>query len=384
MKTVRKKYSTNDIVFNHAKDKYALEIPEKFFKDGCVPDEFNYCSKRQGFKRYTTDYIEEVKQNLARDQTNLENRIAAHVKKLMGMFLKYKSTWLDFCSVLKEFDCLISLSEVSFSSSGKLQMNRPIIENKGRYQKAFMNLKESKHYTLALMNDNFVENDIVLGDPASISLLTGSNMAGKSTLMKQVCIIAIMGQIGCYVPCKSAHFTVVDKVFSRIGASDRLNLGKSTFYIELEDMKHMVEQGTESSLCIVDELGRGTSVSEGVAIASAFLGELSNMKLRCMFSTHLHNLLKFTRQDGNIKYQKMAIIIDEDNELNFVHKLQEGATKSSFGLKVAKLAGIEEKIIERAKEKSLQYDAKMIGNYLETDKVYKHIMRELDLTDLVL
>jgi DNA mismatch repair protein MSH6 len=251
----------------------------------------------------------------------LENRIASHVKKLMQNFLKHKETWLNFCSILKEFDCLISLSEVSFQSDDHLNMHRPVIESKGRYKKAFMKLEGSKHFTLALMNPNFVQNDIELGDPASISLLTGSNMAGKSTLMKQVCLIAIMGQIGCYVPCESAHFTVVDKIFSRIGASDRLNLGKSTFYIELEDMKHMVEQGTNSSLCIVDELGRGTSVSEGVAIASAFLSELSNMKLRCMFSTHLHNLLKFTRQDGNIKYQKMAILIGEDNELNFVHKL---------------------------------------------------------------
>lgn len=209
-------------------------------------------------------------------------------------------------------------------------------------------------------------------------------MAGKSTLMKQVCIVVIMGQIGCYVPCKYANFSVVDRVFSRVGASDRLNLGKSTFFIELEDMKRMVDEATEDSLCIVDELGRGTSLTEGVAIASAFLSELSSMRLRCFFSTHLHNLLKFSRQDSNIKYQKMSILIDEDGKLNFVHKLEDGATKSSFGIKVAKLAGIEDSIIERAKEKSLMYDAKMIGNYLETDEVYKTIMSEIGLQNLII
>jgi DNA mismatch repair protein MSH6 len=236
---------------------------------------------------------------------------------------------------------------------------------------------------MALHNSSFVPNDVSIGgqDP-SLLLLTGANMGGKSTIMRQVCINTILGQIGCYCAAEEAEFTLVDRIFTRIGANDKLELGKSTFYVEMEDMHLMSKYGTEDSLCIVDELGRGTDALEGTAIASSFMEMLSNLRSRTIFTSHFHMLFRFARDDPNIDYYKMKIYLDEYGDINFLYKLERGVTESSFGIQVAKIAGIKDDILTNAEAMSLKFDRGMVGVFEETDKLWKNIVEEfnIDLT----
>ena len=194
LEDLRKKHSARQMNYIYGKDmmSYLIEVPEGLFSQKQVPSELIFCNKRVGFQRYTTDFINSVKEGLIDSKNKANARIASHSKKLMGLLLKSKTKWLDFIAILMELDCLISLADVSFKS-GSLQMCRPLIESRGPGQQSFLHLEQSRHFTLALANPNFVANDVVLGNGSTVSLLTGSNMAGKSTLMKQVCIAVIMG-----------------------------------------------------------------------------------------------------------------------------------------------------------------------------------------------
>ena len=155
-------------------------------------------------------------------------------------------------------------------------MCRPKIAQRREGQNSLTKFKNSTLYQLSIQKSNFIPNDVAIGGEAeSFLLLTGANMGGKSTLMRQICINTILGQIGCYVAAEAAEFTIVDRIFTRIGINDRLVLAKSSFFIEMEDMNLMSQYATEDSLCVVDELGRGTDALQGTAIASSFMEMLS-------------------------------------------------------------------------------------------------------------
>lgn len=151
---------------------------------------------------------------------------------------------------------------------------------------------------------------------------------------------------------EEAEFTLVDRIFTRIGINDRLALAKSSFFIEMEDMNLMAQYATEDSLCVVDELGRGTDALQGTAIASSFMEVLSQLKCRCVFVTHFHHLFLFARNDPNISYNKVDVILDENGDIVFTYKLVPGVTESSFGISVAKIAGLSPDILSNAEKMS--------------------------------
>ena len=176
-------------------------------------------------------------------------------------------------------------------------------------------------------------------------------MGGKSTILRQVCIAAIIAQIGCFVPAKKCVMTLVDRIFTRIGANDKLLEGKSTFYIEMEETKNILENATKNSLIIMDELGRGTSTKDGQIIDKTVLHQIEHKEARCLFTTHYHDIIEWCKKESKIRLSFMEAKIDEENkDIQFKYKFIDGVCPESSGIEVAKLAGLPQKVINIAKE----------------------------------
>lgn len=192
-------------------------------------------------------------------------------------------------------------------------------------------------------------------------LVTGPNMGGKSTILRQNCLAAIMAQIGCFVPCESFRLTPIDRIFTRLGASDRILEGKSTFFVEMEETSNVIKLATHRSLAILDELGRGTSTFDGYSIAHAVLNYVvDELKCRAMFSTHYHMLLDdFKLRPGVGTYHMAYVANEEKDNITFLYKFVKGECPLSFGLNVARMAGIPKSILERAKEKSTEFSSNL-------------------------
>ena len=182
-------------------------------------------------------------------------------------------------------------------------------------------------------------------------------MGGKSTILRQNCLAAILAQIGCFVPCESFTLTPVDRIFTRLGASDRILEGKSTFFVEMEETKNVIQFATFRSLAILDELGRGTSTFDGYSIAHAVLNYIhEKIKCRTMFSTHYHMLLDdFKNKEGIASYHMSYIANEAQDKVTFLYKFVKGECPMSFGINVARMAGIPQSILNIAKTKSTAF-----------------------------
>ena len=222
-------------------------------------------------------------------------------------------------------------------------------------------IEGGRHPTIEKIKpDSFVKNNSDLSIDSRIWLITGPNMAGKSTFLRQNALIAIMAQIGCFVPADKAVIGAVDKIFSRIGSGDDLAKGQSTFMVEMLETSSILAQSTEKSLIILDEVGRGTSTYDGVAIAWSILEHIHNIiKCRCLFATHYHELTDMANFLPALK--NYTVTIEEtNNEILFLHNILQGVTDKSYGVHVAKLAGLHPSVIDRANEILLKFETKDI------------------------
>jgi DNA mismatch repair protein MutS len=224
---------------------------------------------------------------------------------------------------------------------------RPVIDNSLEFK-----IEQGRHpiieNSLISQKQAFIANDCSLTQGKNLWLITGPNMAGKSTFLRQNALIAILAQIGSYVPAKSAHFGVVDKIFSRVGAADDLARGRSTFMVEMVETATILNNSTDRSLIILDEIGRGTSTYDGVSIASACLEFIHDqLKSRALFATHYHELTDLRNQLGNLVCYRMQIK-EWQNKVIFMHKIIEGMADKSYGIHVAELAGLPKSVIQRA------------------------------------
>ena len=204
-----------------------------------------------------------------------------------------------------------------------------------------------------ISNGLFIPNDTYLNDrDSSLLLITGPNMAGKSTYMRQTALLVLMAQAGCFIPCESAHIGVVDRIFTRIGASDNLAQGQSTFYVEMSELSYILNSAGPRSLIILDEIGRVTSTYDGLSIAWAAAEYLCNDKIqiRTLFATHYHELTVLEESHPGVKNLHVDVS-EEDGNIVFLHKIIVGSASRSYGIHVAKLAGIPNKLLERAKDK---------------------------------
>jgi DNA mismatch repair protein MutS len=248
----------------------------------------------------------------------------------------------QLAEIVAEIDVYQSLATVSAANRFK----RPYLTDGYSFQ-----VEQGRHPVVetVMKSGTFVANDTHLGEEDGIVLLiTGPNMAGKSTYMRQVAIIAIMAQIGCFVPAEFANVSLIDRIFTRIGAADDLIAGQSTFMVEMMDIQVMTEKATKRSLVIIDELGRGTSTGEGMAIAQAVI-EFMHDEIGCktLVSTHFHELAHLEETLSSLRNYCMAVK-ESNQQVTFLRKLIPGAADTSYGIYCARIAGLPESIIQRS------------------------------------
>jgi DNA mismatch repair protein MutS len=225
---------------------------------------------------------------------------------------------------------------------------RPVVD-----RSLAIEISEGRHPVLELRHEAtpFVANDVVLdGQEVSCLIVTGPNMAGKSTFMRQCALIVVLAQMGSFVPARRARLGVVDRVFTRIGAQDQLGRGQSTFFVEMTETATILRQATSRSLILLDEIGRGTSTFDGLAIAWAVAEHLHDQRpgAKVLFATHYHELTRLASELGRVRNVHVAVREWRD-EIVFLHKVAPGATDRSYGIQVARLAGLPEKVVARAR-----------------------------------
>jgi DNA mismatch repair protein MutS len=247
-----------------------------------------------------------------------------------------------------------------------------------------------------ITNDLFIDNDTYLdNDTHRISIITGPNMAGKSTYMRQTALIVLLAQIGSFVPASSADIGIVDRIFTRVGASDDLASGQSTFMVEMNEVANILRNATGNSLLILDEIGRGTSTFDGLSIAWAVVEHISNPKLlgaKTLFATHYHELTELEGKLNNVNNYCIAVKENGD-DIVFLRKIVKGGADKSYGIQVAKLAGLPDSVVERAKEilsELLENDISAIAKSITVDtgtttrKKKKEHLDEVDLAQMSL
>lgn len=336
---------------DNGKEIYQMEVPVKVKN---VPRDWRQMSATKQVKRY---YFPEL-ENLVQDLKEAQETHAQIVKQVAGRFFarfdEDYATWLAAVKIIAHLDCLISLAKAS-SALGTPSC-RPTFVHSERSQVTFTNLR---HPTMLTTVDDFIPNDIELGgDSANIDLLTGANAAGKSTILRMTCIAVILAQIGCYVPCESATLSPVDRIMSRLGAHDNIFAGQSTFMVELSETKKILAEATPRSLVILDELGRGTSSYDGVAVAEAVLHHVAT-HVGCVgyFATHYHSLAAEFADHPEVRAKRMAIQVDDENKrVTFLYKLEDGVAEGSFGMHCAAMCGIPAAVIEQAERAAAEWE----------------------------
>ena len=264
-----------------------------------------------------------------------------------NLFIEIRDKVKEYIPNLQEISKVISEIDViqSFALiSEKYNYVRPTLNNKHEIK-----VIDSRHPVVEkVIKDSYVENDIVMDKNTNILLITGPNMAGKSTYMRQLGIITIMAQIGCFVPAKEANLPIFDKIFTRIGASDDLVSGESTFMVEMIEASNAIKNATENSLILFDELGRGTATFDGMSLAQAILEYIhDHIGCKTLFSTHYHELTDLEKNLKKLK-NKHVSAEEKDGNIIFLHKVKDGSVDKSYGINVAKLAGLPNEVITRA------------------------------------
>jgi len=296
-------------------------------------------------ERYITAELKEYEEKILGAEekiTSLENRIYA---SLVESLLEYIPAVQTNANIIARVDCLLSFANVAREN----KYIRPEINDS-----EIIDIKNGRHPVIEKQlpaGEPFIANDIYLdSETQQVIIITGPNMAGKSALLRQVALITLMAQIGCFVPADSAKIGLVDKIFTRVGASDNISLGESTFMVEMNEAANILNNLSDRSLILFDELGRGTSTYDGISIAWAiveYIHENPKARAKTLFATHYHELNEMEKSFKRIKNYNVAVK-EIDNKVIFLRKLVPGGSEHSFGIHVAKMAGIPQSITKRA------------------------------------
>ncbi len=323
---------------------YYLEVTNTF-KD-LVPDYYTRKQTLTNAERYITPQLKELEDMIlgAEDKLYaLEYELFSQVRNKIGeQMIRIQKT----ANAVAMIDVIASLSLISERN----HFVRPVMNTRG-----VIDIKNGRHPVVEKMvdNDMFIPNDTYLDNSDKrISIITGPNMAGKSTYMRQVALIVLMAQIGSFVPADSAKIGIVDRIFTRVGASDDLASGQSTFMVEMTEVANILRNATSKSLLILDEIGRGTSTFDGLSIAWAVVEHISNTKLlgaKTLFATHYHELTELEGKISGVNNYCIAVK-ERGDDIVFLRKIVQGGADKSYGIQVAKLAGVPDSVINRAKE----------------------------------
>lgn len=343
---------------------YYIEVSKGNIKD--IDDSWGW-ERRQTLtncERYITPLLKEKEAlvlNAEEKIIELEYNLFLEVKEAIKKEIFSLKTTADEISKL---DAIIALSV----ASEEYNLVRPELTTKN-----IVDIKEGRHPVVERVSKStYISNDCVMDENTDTLLITGPNMSGKSTYMRQLAIIIIMAQMGSFVPAKSAILPVFDKIFTRIGASDDLVSGESTFMVEMLEARNAIVNATSHSLILFDELGRGTATYDGMSIAEAILEYISkNIKCKTLFSTHYHELTSLDQKFSNIKNVHVSAL-EENGNITFLHKIKDGAVDKSYGIHVARLAKMPDELLKRADE--------ILKVYESESKVEKQEQFVFDLT----
>jgi len=323
---------------------YCIEVTNSF-KDK-VPDYYMRKQTLTGSERYTTDRLKEIEETImgAEDRlTSLEYELFSGIRSTIGENVARIQKTAGAVALL---DVFCSFSYVG----GRNRYVRPKLNKKGR-----IDIREGRHPVVETMlhDDLFISNDTYLdsGDNR-VAIITGPNMAGKSTYMRQTALIVLMAQIGSFVPAASADIGIVDRIFTRVGASDDLASGQSTFMVEMSEVANILRNATSNSLLILDEIGRGTSTFDGLAIAWAVTEHVADVKklgAKTLFATHYHELTELEGKLAGVHNYCIAVK-EKGDGIVFLRKIVKGGADKSYGIQVARLAGVPETVLKRASE----------------------------------
>lgn len=346
---------------------YFFEVTKSYLN--LVPDRYIRKQTLANCERYITEELNE-----------LESKILGAEEKVVDLeyklFIEIRNKITKNIERLQKASNIVSVIDVitSFAIVAEdLNYIKPNINNNGE-----IDIKDGRHPVIEKMlpTGSFIANDTYLDKQNDrLSIITGPNMAGKSTYMRQVALIVLMAQIGSFVPANEANIGVVDKIFTRVGASDDLSMGQSTFMVEMMEVAEILRQATQNSLIILDEIGRGTSTYDGLSIAWAVVEYISN-KEKCgaktLFATHYHELTELEEQIEGVKNYSIAVK-EKGEDVIFLRKIIRGGTDESYGVHVAKLAGVPQDVVKRSNEILRSLERKSILGKKNQEKENKKI-----------
>jgi DNA mismatch repair protein MutS len=341
-----------------------------------MPEDYIERATLKNAKRFTSEKLKELEEKIVNAEEKINDLEYEIFNEIRIKVEKETEKILETARNIAIIDVLACFAEIA----EKYDYCRPIVNEELR-----IIIKDGRHPVVEQLNitERFIPNDCLLDyEENQLLIITGPNMAGKSTYLRQVALICIIAQMGCFVPAKSATIGIIDQIFTRIGASDDLARKLSTFMIEMTETAKILNYATQKSLIIIDELGRGTSTSDGQSIAMATLEKLNQLRVKTLFSTHYHQLTEINLP--RVKNYHLDIIENEDGTINFVRKLKPGSTDKSYGIHVAKLAGIPDDVIIRAFELLEQIEEKdpfrttvrENGNGTTSSKYYDKLINE--------
>lgn len=358
-----------------------------------VPDNWIRKQTTTTCERYICDELKEFEEKIMIADSKIieiENRI---FNELVLFTLQFSKQILYNSNVIASLDCYINLAQLALKNNYIC----PIINNSNK-----IDIKKGRHPVIEKMlklPDFFVDNDIYLDDEKQqIMLITGPNMSGKSALLRETALIVLLAQIGSYVPADFAEIGIIDRIFTRIGASDNLSSGESTFMMEMSETANILHNITERSLILMDEIGRGTSTYDGISISCAIVEYIHNSKFRpkTLFATHYHELSDLENKLERLKNYRLSIL-EKDGKIIFIRRLEHGSSEHSFGIHVAKLSGIPNQIIERANfilenlekkssNKNIEDNSKISKNMIDEYKIkfeyLKDLLNDIDINNL--
>ena len=368
---------------------YFLEVPRSQIDK--VPYEFKERKQTTAnTERYVTEDLRDMEKRIIQSDENA-------LKYEFQLYDDLKTTLLAYVMPIKSISRAVGLidSLVSFAYvAQKNNYTKPIISNNSKS----ISIKNGRHPVVEqlLPIGDFVPNDALIDNAENRTIIiTGPNMGGKSTYLRQIALITLMAHMGSFVPAQSAEICIIDKLFTRIGASDDLLFGQSTFMVEMTEVANILNNATENSLLIMDEVGRGTSTYDGLSIARAVMEDLSSrIKAKTLFATHYHELT--TLEETTYGVKNYRVMVSESGERpRFLHKIIRGSANKSFGIEVAKMAGLPANVIERAKEvlkieevRGKYFESNTKENELKTEystpssKEIVNILKETDLNTI--
>ena len=334
-----------------------------------VPDRYIRKQTLTGGERYITEELKNLENQILGAEekvVNLEYNVFVEVRdKIEAQIERVQKS----AGIIATLDCLCSLATVAEDQN----YVRPEVDESG-----VIDIKDGRHPVIEkiLPSGSFVQNDTYLDESENrLAIITGPNMAGKSTYMRQVALITLMAQIGSFVPASYARIGVVDKIFTRVGASDDLSMGQSTFMVEMMEVAQILKEATANSLVILDEIGRGTSTYDGLSIAWAvaeYISDKEKCGAKTLFATHYHELTDLENKLEGVKNYSIAVK-EKGEDIIFLRKIVKGGTDESYGVHVAKLAGVPQTVTKRANEILKSIERKNVLNNKKIEKQEKGV-----------